>query len=180
MTNIVETTLTGAPDRVKERDFASVLLWVITALSLAMLVWAALARVDEVVHAQGKVMPSSRLQVVSNLEGGVVAEILVHSGDKVAQGQPLLRLDATAVTADFNRSDTTQDALLARAESTLDPVQRTAALREFQTELMTDLPSIPVTSNPSMIAVTEKLGGFVPNPTNMTNFVNTSGWYLNK
>ena len=115
MTNIVETTLVGAPDHVKERDFASVLLWVIVALSLAMLLWAALARVDEVVHAQGKVMPSSRLQVVSNLEGGVVAEILVHSGDKVAQGQPLLRLDATAVTADFNRSDTTQDALLARA-----------------------------------------------------------------
>ncbi|WP_309573400.1 peptide ABC transporter substrate-binding protein [Deinococcus sp.] len=72
------------------------------------------------------------------------------------------------------------DTLLDRAESTLDPVQRTAALRDFQTELMTDLPSIPVTSNPSMIAITEKLGGFVPNPTNMTNFVNSSGWYLNK
>lgn len=113
--NIVENALVGAPDRVKERDFASVLLWVVVALTLALLLWAALARVDEVVHAQGKVMPSSRLQVVSNLEGGVVAEILVHSGDRVKQGQPLLRLDATAVTADFNRSDTSQDALLARA-----------------------------------------------------------------
>jgi len=70
------------------------------------------------------------------------------------------------------------DTLLTRAESTLDPAQRTAALREFQSALMTDLPSIPITTNPSMIAVTEKLGGFVPNPTNMTNFVNTSGWYL--
>lgn len=72
------------------------------------------------------------------------------------------------------------DALLARAESTLDPDARAAALRAFQVELMRDLPSIPITSNPSMIAVTEKLGGFVPNPTNMTNFVNTSGWYLKK
>ncbi|WP_246580256.1 peptide ABC transporter substrate-binding protein [Deinococcus aestuarii] len=72
------------------------------------------------------------------------------------------------------------DATLARAESTLDPEDRTAALRQFQVELMNDLPSIPITSNPSMIVVTDKLGGFVPNPTNMTNFVNTSGWFLNK
>lgn len=72
------------------------------------------------------------------------------------------------------------DALLAKAESTLDQDVRTAALRDFQVELMNDLPSIPITSNPSMIAVTDKLGGFVPNPTNMTNFVNTSGWYLKK
>ena len=72
------------------------------------------------------------------------------------------------------------DALLETAEGTLDPLARGKALRDFQTVLMQDLPTIPVTSNPSMIAVTEKLGGFVPNPTNMTNFVNTSGWYLKK
>ncbi|GGO25346.1 peptide ABC transporter substrate-binding protein [Deinococcus humi] len=72
------------------------------------------------------------------------------------------------------------DALLATADSSLDPAVRTKALRDFQTTLMQDLPSIPVTSNPSMIVVTDKLGGFVPNPTNMTNFVNTSGWYLKK
>ncbi len=72
------------------------------------------------------------------------------------------------------------DALLNTAESTLDATARGKALRDFQTLLMQDLPSIPVTSNPSMIAVTDKLGGFVPNPTNMTNFVNTSGWYLKK
>ena len=72
------------------------------------------------------------------------------------------------------------DALLDTAESTLDPLVRGKALRDFQTALMQDLPSIPVTSNPSMIVVTDKLGGFVPNPTNMTNFVNTSGWYLKK
>ena len=72
------------------------------------------------------------------------------------------------------------DALLAKAESTLDEDARSAALRDFQVALMTDLPSIPITSNPSIIVVTDKLGGFVPNPTNMTNFVNTGGWYLKK
>ncbi|MFK7601215.1 peptide ABC transporter substrate-binding protein [Deinococcus sp. SM5_A1] len=72
------------------------------------------------------------------------------------------------------------DALLATADSTLDPAARTKALRDFQNLLMQDLPSIAVTTNPSIIVVTDKLGGFVPNPTNMTNFVNTSGWYLKK
>ena len=72
------------------------------------------------------------------------------------------------------------DALLATADSTLDPTARNKALRDFQTVLMQDLPSIPITSNPSIIVVTDKLGGFVPNPTNMTNFINTSGWYLKK
>jgi adhesin transport system membrane fusion protein len=67
MANFVEATLEGAPDRLLERNFATVLLWVIVALTLSLLLWAALANVDEVVHANGKVIPSSRLQVVSNL-----------------------------------------------------------------------------------------------------------------
>lgn len=115
MSNIIETTLEGAPDRIKERDFATILLWVVVALTLSLLLWAAIAQVDEVVHANGKVIPSSRLQVVSNLEGGVVSEILVRAGAKVKQGDPLIRLDATASTADFARNDTSIDALQARA-----------------------------------------------------------------
>ncbi len=115
MANIVETTLESAPDRLPERDFATVLLWVVVALTVSLLLWAALAQVDEVVHANGRVIPSSRLQVVSNLEGGVVSEILVRAGDRVKAGAPLIRLDATASTADFARNDTSIDALQARA-----------------------------------------------------------------
>ena len=72
------------------------------------------------------------------------------------------------------------DALLDRAENTLDPDIQKKALMDFQAELMRQLPTIPVTSNLSVIAVTDKLGNFVPNPTNMTNFVDTSRWYLKK
>lgn len=115
MANIVETTLESAPDRLLERDFATVLLWTIVALTLSLLLWAGLATVDEAVHATGRVIPSSRLQVVSNLEGGIVRQILVKAGDKVVAGQPLLRLDPTASTAEFARNDVSIDALLARA-----------------------------------------------------------------
>ncbi|GGE17224.1 type I protein secretion system MFP component AggB [Polymorphobacter glacialis] len=125
--NIIETALVRAPDGLLERDFATVLLWVVVALTASMLLWAGLAKVEEVVHANGKVIPSSRLQVVSNLEGGIVAEILVKAGDRVKAGQPLLRLDDKASTADFARNDTSVGALLARA-ARLDAEARGRAL----------------------------------------------------
>jgi adhesin transport system membrane fusion protein len=115
MSNAIEAALESAPDRIQERDLASILLWVITALTVSLILWASLATVQEVVQGNGKVIPSSRLQVVSNLEGGIVGEILVKAGDRVKQGQTLLRLDDTATNADFARSDTSLDALQARA-----------------------------------------------------------------
>ena len=72
------------------------------------------------------------------------------------------------------------DQLLARAETTLDDAARRTILFNFQTALMKDLPSLPITSNISMIAVTDKLVNFTPNPTNMTNFVDVAEWYLRR
>lgn len=115
MSNAIEAALESAPDHIKERDLASLLLWVITALTVSLILWASLATVQEVAQGQGKVIPSSRLQVISNLEGGVVGEILVKAGQRVQKGQLLLRLDDTATSADFARSDTSIDALKARA-----------------------------------------------------------------
>jgi adhesin transport system membrane fusion protein len=115
MVNYVEAALESVPDRLFERNFATVLLWVLVGLTVSLLLWAAFARVDEVIHANGKVIPSSRLQIVSNLEGGVVKQLLVKAGDRVKAGQPLMRLDPTASSADFARNDTSIDALEARA-----------------------------------------------------------------
>jgi peptide/nickel transport system substrate-binding protein len=70
------------------------------------------------------------------------------------------------------------DAAFARFEKTLDPAIRKEAGAEFQRILMEDLPSIPLTTNVALIAKTKKLKNFVPNPTNMTNFVDTSAWYM--
>jgi membrane fusion protein, adhesin transport system len=113
MANIVEQTLEGAPDRLLERNFATALLWVIVALTVSLLLWACAGdRVDEVVHANGRVMPSSRLQVVSNLEGGIVK---LTSWSRPATGcGPGSRCCASMPTAsssaDFARNDTSIDA----------------------------------------------------------------------
>src|SRR3546814_15014803 len=72
------------------------------------------------VHAQGRVIPSSRLQVVSNLEGGIIREILVKSGDMVTKGQPLVRMDKTLLGADLGTNQATVNALrmkIARLEA---------------------------------------------------------------
>ncbi|GGF30121.1 peptide ABC transporter substrate-binding protein [Youhaiella tibetensis] len=70
------------------------------------------------------------------------------------------------------------DAAFGKFENTLDPAVRKEAAAEFQKILAEDLPTISLTTNVALIAKTEKLKNFVPNPTNMTNFVNSSPWYL--
>jgi adhesin transport system membrane fusion protein len=58
------------------------------------LIWASLAQVDEVTRGQGKVIPSSKLQVITASEPATVSEILVKSGQQVKKGELLSRLDS--------------------------------------------------------------------------------------
>lgn len=69
-----------------------------------LVVWAALARVDEVTKGEAKVIPSRQLQVIQSLDGGVVSEILVREGAVVEAGQLLLRIDETRATSGVRES----------------------------------------------------------------------------
>ena len=81
---------------------------------VVLLVWASLARVDEVTRGEGRVIPSRQLQVVQSLDGGVVAEILVREGQVVEPGQLLLRIDETRAVSGVNESRAQAFALRAR------------------------------------------------------------------
>ena len=81
----------------------------------ALLLWAALAPVDEVTRGDARVIPSRQLQVVQSLDGGVVAEILVREGQVVEAGQLLLRVDETRAGAGVRESAAQGFALRARA-----------------------------------------------------------------
>ena len=63
--------------------------------------WAATARLEGAVIAPGKLQVERRRQVVQHPDGGVVAEILVREGDVVAAGEPLVRLDGTAIRSEL-------------------------------------------------------------------------------
>lgn len=71
------------------------LLAIITVCVLSLLAWAYFAEVDEFTRGSGKIVPSSDVQVVQNLEGGILGELLVAEGDLVRKSQPLLRMDDT-------------------------------------------------------------------------------------
>ena len=84
------------------------------AFFIAAIAWATFTRLDRTVHGVGRVVPTARLQVVSNLEGGFVDAILVKAGDRVKAGQPLIRLDRTATGAELGSGEEAVHALTAK------------------------------------------------------------------
>ncbi len=105
------THLEDTVTKIKPRAASSLLLWIIVAFVLIFFIWAAFTELDRTVRGQGRVVPSSQLQVVSNLEGGVVQDILVRAGQVVRQGDELIRLDRTATGAELGSGAATLSAL---------------------------------------------------------------------
>ncbi len=78
------------------------LLWVGAVLLVLLVLWAALAPVDKIVRAQGRIIAAGRAQVVQHLEGGIVQAIMVREGQKVQAGQILMQM------SDINANSTLQ------------------------------------------------------------------------
>jgi multidrug efflux pump subunit AcrA (membrane-fusion protein) len=94
------------------------LRWGLYSTVLVLLVfvaWAAWAQLEEVTTGSGKVIPTSREQVIQSLESGVLAEIMVSEGDTVEADQPLLRIDDVRQGASVKESQSKVDALQAAA-----------------------------------------------------------------
>ena len=84
---------------------ARIMLWVMVLFFVLAGIWASWAQIDKVTVGQGKVVPSSQIQVVQNLEGGLVKEILVREGQVVQKGQQLLLIDDTRFRSDFRERE---------------------------------------------------------------------------
>lgn len=102
------------------------IIHVIVLLVAVFLVWAAFAPIDEITRAEGRVIPSSKTQVIQSSEPGVVEEIRVRLGQTVSKGDILMRLDATPTQTSLSevearvRTLTAQIARL-RIEDAADP-----------------------------------------------------------
>ncbi len=86
------------------RYFSHIILWTTFLFITLALVWADHAILDEVTSGQGRVIPSSQVQVIQNLEGGIVAKMQVREGQIVEKNQVLMQIDNTRFQATFNET----------------------------------------------------------------------------
>ncbi len=99
-------------DALERPGFLShLVLWCTILVVFVAIVWANFAELDEITRAEGRVIPSSQIQVIQNLEGGILREVLVKEGDQVAKGQVLLQIDDTRFTSSLNESQSKVTAL---------------------------------------------------------------------
>lgn len=89
------------------------LVWAIALGLLALVIWASFFELDEVTTGAGKVVPTSKEQVVQSLEGGIIDQLNVREGDVVKAGQVLARLDPTKTAATVDESASQMRAALA-------------------------------------------------------------------
>lgn len=105
-----ETVQAGAPQPAgwqlpaqeeRARWLPHALLATVAGFVVVALVWAGLAEIDEVTRGEGRVITASQVQLVQNLEGGIVTQILVKEGEVVAKDQVLMRIDDTRFASAF-------------------------------------------------------------------------------
>jgi membrane fusion protein, adhesin transport system len=111
----VSADLLAPPTRARRLLLAALAACVLTAIG-----WAAVARVEEVTRGQGRVVPASKLQLVQNLEGGIVREVLVREGMIVREGQVIARIDPTIAGSSLGEARekmVSLEAIVARLEA---------------------------------------------------------------
>ena len=91
-------------------------IWGVIGFFVFMLLWAHFAIIDEVTKGEGKAIPSSRIQKIQNLEGGIVAQIYVHEGQIVEAGAPLIRLDDTRFASNVGETEAERVSMELRVE----------------------------------------------------------------
>lgn len=91
------------------------IIWLTLLLFGLLIYWMYISEIDEITRGNGKVIPTSQIQMVQNLEGGILAEILVREGDIVKKDQLLMRLDQTRFSAPYQETRLKYLALLAKA-----------------------------------------------------------------
>lgn len=104
----------SSAEETEARWLPHALLATIAAFFVVALAWAAWTDVEEVARGEGRVVTQSQTQLIQNLEGGILAEILVREGDVVEKDQVLMRIDPTRFVAAFRENEQGNLALKAK------------------------------------------------------------------
>lgn len=109
--NLTSSYLDGADDA--DLRSARGVVWVCALMLAGFLAWAALFEVVEVSSGTGKVVPSSREQVIQSLEGGIITRMTVSEGSRVERGDVLAQLDPIKTQSNVGESEAKYRAALA-------------------------------------------------------------------
>lgn len=85
----------------KTTPFAHIILYIIILLLIVLLIWAYFGKIDQITVASAKVVPSTQVKVIQSLDGGIIVKIFVKEGDMVKTEQPLVQLDETRYSSDY-------------------------------------------------------------------------------
>jgi len=120
----LESLSAAVMQRTPRRSRIVLFFWVLTIAIL--IAWAFIARIDEIVRGEGEVVPFGENQVVQNLEGGIVEELLVREGDIVKPGQVLVKIrnmksESTYESNEIKYYELEAKAIRLNAETTMTP-----------------------------------------------------------
>lgn len=90
------------------------LVTVSLTLLLTLFVWAALFKVPHSAAGQAKVIPSKRIQIIQSVDGGIISDITVNEGDRVATGDTLVLIDTTRSASNLRENELQAAMLLFR------------------------------------------------------------------
>jgi len=129
----------------------SLTIWLCAITVWVFIMWAAFAWIDEIVRADGAFISSSRPQIIQNLEGGILAELMVREGDVVMRGDMLARLHTTQFQSSV---DDLQDQIAALEVRRIRLEAELAGANDFNVpdDLMARLPEMVASERALLVA----------------------------
>jgi len=98
--------------RLRPTVTSNLMLISVSSLVLILLLWAGFSHIDEVTHGEGQVVPTSEIQIIQSLEGGVLQELKVEEGSVVKKGDVLAKISDVAFASEERGTEVRQEALL--------------------------------------------------------------------
>ncbi|SMX39050.1 HlyD family type I secretion periplasmic adaptor subunit [Maliponia aquimaris] len=124
------------------------IIWLCALALWAFIIWAGYAWLDEIVRGDGEIISSSRPQIIQNLEGGILSELLVREGDVVMRGDVLARLQGVQFRSSV---DDLQEQITALE------IRRLRLEAELQGASVVEVPEDLAKRSPAMVASEQAL-----------------------
>lgn len=97
--------------RIKALRQARISAWALIGVFIVVVTWASLASMNETIRGAGTIVPSSRMQTIQSLEGGILEALHVGEGDVVTEGALLAKISDTQAKSEYLEMKSEFDAL---------------------------------------------------------------------